>query len=273
MEKREIMGTTSSSSRGKGRKPRADKGVPQLTQRDLDVLRRIGEQTAYRFDQLQELLAHRPDTRSEDPDILSETRTSALIGRWKRLELADYRKIRYDEPGWVWLTRKGLYHCDLPMRFLDPCHSDLEHLFWINETRILVEEKYGSRPGFRWESERQYRVTREHFKTQQRCEPDIWIPREYQSTHRPDGLLRYRLSEDEDAREIVIALETELSEKDYQSWKSIFLDLTSYYHAAHYYVAPEIKAMLVRALERFKREVPEREWRHRIFVYDLEPPS
>jgi hypothetical protein len=45
------------------RKPQAEKDSAHLRQRDLDILRLIGEQTAYRFDQLQRLLAHHRDTR------------------------------------------------------------------------------------------------------------------------------------------------------------------------------------------------------------------
>jgi hypothetical protein len=258
------------SQERKSRKVRVDKGIPQLTQRDLDILHLVGEQTAYRFDQLQGLLARHPDTQSGDPAFLSESRTTALIGRWKHLGLADYRKIRYDEPGWIWLTRKGLYHLDLPMKFLDPRHSDLDHLFWVNETRILVETTYGTRPGFQWESERQYRVVCERFKREQKHEPELWIPREYKSSHRPDSLIRYRLTEDVEALEVISAIETELSEKDYQTWKKIFLELLRCYTFTYYYAAPDIKPSLVKALAKFHDEEASSETsRQRIIVHDL----
>lgn len=106
------------------RQPRSDKGKPQLTQRDLDILRIIGEQTAYRFDQLQELLARHPMTHSIDPTFLSETRTTVMIRRWQQLGLADYRKILHDQLGWIWLTAKGIAHLRLPVRFHEPFHGD-----------------------------------------------------------------------------------------------------------------------------------------------------
>ena len=159
---------------------RSDKGKPRLTRRDRDVLRQIGEGTAYCFDQLQGLLARHPDTQSKDPSCSSESRTRALIRRWEQLGLVEYRKILHDEPGWIWLTRKGLYHVGLSARFHEPSLANLEHLFWINETRALIEDTYGSAPGFTWESERQIRATREHLRAQRKKQgKDLWIPDEY----------------------------------------------------------------------------------------------
>jgi hypothetical protein len=90
------------------RKPRAEKGLAQLTQRDLDILRLIGEQTAYRFDQMQGLLARHPQTQAKDPAFLSQGQTSALIRRWKLLGLAGSDNLRPHEPVWISLTQKGL---------------------------------------------------------------------------------------------------------------------------------------------------------------------
>jgi len=255
---------------------RSDKGKPRLTRRDRDVLRQIGEGTAYCFDQLQGLLARHPDTQSKDPSCSSESRTRALIRRWEQLGLVEYRKILHDEPGWIWLTRKGLYHVGLSARFHEPSLANLEHLFWINETRALIEDTYGSAPGFTWESERQIRATREHLRAQRKKQgKDLWIPDEYRGTHRPDALLRYRTGEEPDAPEIVSAIEVELSEKPYKTWEKIFIELTKYYTTAQYYVYPPIKAPLLKALETFQNGPPEygepdRESRQYIYVFDIE---
>lgn len=252
----------------KGESVRSDKGHPQLTPRDDTILRLIGEQTGYRFDQLQALLARHPDTTSKDSSFLSESRTFALLQRWKTLGLAAYDKIYYHDPGWIWLTRKGLAHVDLTVRFLDLYHADLNHLFWINETRALIEETYGARPGFRFESERVFRATRERLKAQQKREPDLWIPFEYRGNHRPDALLRYRLNIEPDAREVVSALEIELSPKDAETWKKTFLELTQFYDAAHYFVAPTVKSSLVKVLAQFHEE--EQRQRQSIHIHDLD---
>src|SRR3954451_6452006 len=105
------MNRSSSHEQGKAHepeKPQADKDRAHLRQRDLDILRLIGEQTAYRFDQLQALLARHPGTQAKDPRFLSQSYTSTLIRRWKRLGLVTSRKIYHDEPGWICLTERGL---------------------------------------------------------------------------------------------------------------------------------------------------------------------
>jgi hypothetical protein len=252
------------------RSPRSDKGRAQLTRRDLDLLRIIGEQTAYCFDQLQGWLARHPDSHSSDPACLSESRTSALLQRLQKLGLLIYRKVLYEEPGWAWCSARGLFHAQLPCRFHEPSLADLEHLFWVNETRALVEASDGTRPGFRWESERLIRATRERLRARQKQEPDLWIPWEYRGAHRPDALLRYRLGTDQDVPERVCAIETELHRKGYETWRKIFLELTTYYDEARYYIPAEIKGALLGALERFQREEPGQECPRRIAVYDLE---
>ena len=257
--------------------PRSDKGKPQLTQRDLDVLQIIGEQTAYRFDQLQGLLARHPMTHAVDPAFLSETRTTVMIRRWQQLGLADYRKILHDQLGWVWLTTRGIAHLQIPVRFHEPFHGDLEHLFWINETRALVEESYGTVPGFCWESERQIRATRERLLAQQKREPDtnFWLPLEYQCQHRPDGLFRSLEGQAGKEREQVTAIEVELSQKTYTAWKKIFMELVRCYHDVQYYVHTSIRTSLAKAVERFQNEEsgygePSGQRRQCISIHDLE---
>jgi len=262
--------STSQSKNKHQRSPRSDKGHVQLTRRDLDLLRLIGEQTSYGFGQLQGWLARHPDSQSTDPTCLSESRTSALILRLQKLDLLVYRKILYEEPGWVWCSARGLFHTQLPCRFHEPALADLEHLFWVNETRALVEASDGSQPGFRWESERLIRATRERLRARQKQESELWIPWEYRGVHRPDALLRYRTDADPDAPEWVCAIETELHRKGYETWRKIFMELTTYYDEARYYILAEIKGALLGALERFQREVSRQERHKSIAVYDLE---
>ena len=257
------------------RRTRSDKGQLQLTQRDRDVLHQIGEQTAYCFDQVQGLLARHPDSLSTDPECLSETRTRAIIRRWQKLGLADYRKILYDEPGWVWLTKKGLQYTQVEGRFLEPSPANLEHLYWINETRALIEHTYRGYSGFCWEGERQIRMIRERLQARQKEDEYTSIPFEYRGRHRPDALIRYLVDGKERKREIVCAIEVELSEKSYEAWKKIFLELSQYYTNAHYYVDASIKGSLTKALERFQNEdpaydEPRTERRKYIFIHDLE---
>jgi len=272
------MNLSSSQEQGKTRephKPQADTEGAHLRQRDLDILRLIGEQTAYRFDQLQTLLARHPDTRAKDPTFLSQSQTYTLIRRWKRLDLVTSRKIYHDEPGWISLTQRGLALVGISARSLVPLYAQLNHLFWVNETRALVQERYGSRTGFQWESQREYQRMHQYFKTQQKQEPDLSIPLEYQSAHHPDAVLRYRLEDDPDAPEITSAIEIELCQQAYPTWKKIFVDLTRFFDCAHYYIDPALKPSLEKALQQFQNEEhsfgdPEREQRFFIHIHDLE---
>ena len=137
------MNMSSWQEQGKAREPRksqADKDSAHLRQRDLDILRLIGEQTAYRFDQLQALLARHPNTRAKDPTFLSPSQTSRLIQRWERRGLVTAHTIGRHEPRWISLTQRGLALIGISARPLDLSHADLNQLFWVNETRVLVEE-------------------------------------------------------------------------------------------------------------------------------------
>lgn len=256
------------------RKHRSDKGQRQLTQRDLDTLRLIGEQYTYCFDQLQGILARHPDTTSAEKEFLSETRTRAAIQKWKDLGLADSRKILHAAPAYVWLSRRGLYHVQLNVAFWEPEHSDLEHYFWINETRAHLENIYKDKPEYQdyeWESERLWRSKRDRLQKEKKQDPALWVPFEYQSKHRPDALLRYRQS----GHEHVIGIEIELSFKSYPTWKAIWNELVRYYGSVWYFVSKEIKPAFEAALRRYQNEKPaydepDAELRTKIYVYDLE---
>jgi hypothetical protein len=256
------------------RRPRSDKGHRQLTQRDLDTLLLIGQQYTYCFDQLQGILARHPDTTSAEKEFLSETRTRAAIEKWKQLGLADSRKILHGAPAWVWLTRRGLYHVQLQVAYWEPEHSDLEHYFWINETRAHLEGMYKNDPkyeDFEWESERLWRAKRDRLLKEKKHDNALWIPEEYQCKHRPDALLRFR----EEGHSYTVAIEVELSFKSYPTWKAVWNELLAHYGSVWYFVSKEIKPAFTAALKRYQNEhpaygEPSEEARQRIYVYDLE---
>ena len=173
-----------------GRHVRFDKGQRQLTQRDQDVLRLIGEQYCYRFDQLQAVLARHPNSHSADPDALSETRTRAAIQKWEQLDLARSRKILHSHPAYVWLTRRGIHHAGLDVAFWEPEHGNLDHYAWINEVRAGRDAIYQDNPkyqNYEWESERLWRTKRERLLKEKKADNSLYVPYEYQAKHRPEG--------------------------------------------------------------------------------------
>lgn len=164
--------------RGEGllprRNPRMDKDKSQWTERDDDCIRWIGEMRAIRFDQLQCLLARLSKYETADPSRLSVSRTSQVVARWARAGYAVYRRVYAQQPGWVYLTRKGLYHANLPYRAEPPRDRLLEHIRWINATRLKLEE---GDPSLQWISERTLQAAQQKRQKGQRLE------------HTPDGVI------------------------------------------------------------------------------------
>jgi hypothetical protein len=156
--------------------PRKDKGIRQLTERDLWVLPWIAAQYAIRYDQLQRLLSRQPGQRNKTktgPQGLTNSAVDQVIERW--LEEPPY--VVYDRgfrhtPGWIWLTPYGERELSLPYRKHNIRKGTLTHKYYINQVRLDYEERH---PEHRWKSERE--IQRE----QPRRERGEKIP------HIPDG--------------------------------------------------------------------------------------
>lgn len=215
--------------------PRRDKGT-HLQQRDWDVMRFIGEQKAVRYDQLRALLAAHPTTAIEGREYLSDTRTREEITRWEAGGYAIYN-TKLDRPGWIYLTKRGLYHVGLPVRHEEPKAESLPHLFWINETRFYLTKRHGNSLNFQWQSERMIEITRKAYLEEQKFArthgDDIDIPSQYTTWHTPDAILRF---EDEEGTWI-IAIEVELSGKRARRWQDIFEAMFRRYDHVWYYVS------------------------------------
>jgi len=119
------------------------------------VLRWIAYQRAVRYDQLQRLLSRESEWETRDPRRLSMTRTTQTIQRWVRAGLVVYKKLLVGQPGWVWLTAKGLRLLDLGFRASAPAYSVLGHLYAINEVLLHLEDEAAERKvAITWSSER-----------------------------------------------------------------------------------------------------------------------
>src|SRR6266566_778884 len=156
------------------RSPRIDKGQPRWTDRDNYCFDWIGQMRAIRYDQLQHLLARLSEYETSDPQMLSVSRTSQLVQRWVRAKYAVYRHVYAKQPGWVYLTRLGLYHAGLHYRAEPPKDRLLEHIYYINEVRLMLVEQ---NPLQQWISERAIQAAQEMRQKGQRLQ------------HIPDGIL------------------------------------------------------------------------------------
>lgn len=156
------------------RKTRVDKGQLQWTNRDSYCMWWIGHMRAIRLDQAQRLLARLSGVQAHDTASLSVSRTLQIIQRWVRAKYAVYHRVYVGQPGWIHLTRKGLYHADLNYRAESPKDRGLGHLYYINEVRLKLEEE---NPSLKWISERAIQAEQEKRKRGQRLE------------HIPDGII------------------------------------------------------------------------------------
>lgn len=136
------------------RKQRRDTGT-RLTDRDLLLLRMMGEQYALRFDQIQGLLGHYAKAPTLQDGMLSPSATRHAIDRWEAAGLVESQKILVDLPAFSWLTAAGLHAVDLPFRKLTPSPGQLEHIYWTAQTRLYIAYQY---PEWSWLSERWLRM-------------------------------------------------------------------------------------------------------------------
>ena len=219
---------------GIARKERSDKGSIKITERDLSVLRFIGEQYAVRQDQLARLLKRPAE------GALSESATRAVASRWEKAGLTDSRKVIADEPKFIWLTRKGLDEVGLRFKPWAPTAASLAHIFWTNQVRMHTEERH---PHSSWRSERELRKGRvmQSISTTQTHEVDAEI-------HLAEG---------------IVAVEVELTAKSADRRRSIMAEVAQRY-ATVWYFAPANVASL---LQESASSVPGRE---RVRIYGLE---
>lgn len=216
------------------KRPRRDKGVSRWNQRDLWLLRWIGAQYVVRVDQLQQLLSRWPMGKTLEEGQVGEATTRHWIERWTRMGLLEYATILAHQPGWVWLTRKGLRTLELPYRYWIPNPGKLRHLYYINKTRLRCED-LEDKPT--WVSERQLDNQRGLRK------------RGEQMGHLPDAELRWSDGE-------IYCVEVELSRKK-ESWlKDILEQDARTYDSVWYYVLPQVKDAVWQAINALPNEDP-----------------
>lgn len=228
------------------RKTRRDKGMRQLTERDLWVLPWIAEQYAIRYDQLQRLLSRQPGQRNKTktgPQGITNSAVDQVIDRW----LEDPPLVVYDRrfrhtPGWIWLTTYGERDLSLPYRKHNLRKGTLTHKYYINEVRLDYERRH---PEVRWKSER------EILRGQPRRARGERIP------HIPDGEIWQ-------AGERLFAIEVELSPKSDEQMDAILEELLEgedaysgvfYFVSDHDEVAKAARKVVEAAYERLSEDV------------------
>jgi hypothetical protein len=218
------------------RKTRSDKGQMQWTQRDIDSITWVAEQRAARFDQLTLVLERQLGGPTKVAGQLSEATARSIVKRWQRAGFIRFASILAREPGWVWVTQKGLRALGLDYRMWEPKLGSITHVYWVNEVRLWCEQHH---PSGEWIPERTLR--------------------KQELDHFPDG--EYVL------KGTTVAIEVELSPKE-EGWLNDIIDrLCQRYSSIWYFLLPERLADLQKALAALQ---PEDQRRFSLVLYDEE---
>ena len=228
------------------RKTRKDADLSQWTPRDTFSWWYIGHMRALRFDQARRLLARESPYEIEG-GLLSVSRTSEIISRWTEEKYAVYRQIFHGEPGWIYLTRRGLRQVHLDFRAEAPSSRTLEHLYWINEVRLHVEKE--TKGEMEWISERSIQAEQER---RQRGE---------KRTHIPDGILVMNGTK--------IDIEVQVSKPSPGEVEAVMGDFwrSGSHNALRYYVGRYSRGVVRATYQKMVREV--RAMRPSIEIIDL----
>lgn len=124
---------------------RADAGVIQLSQRDIDGLLLCGEHYCVPYDLLAAALG------------VPQERLSAMVRRWRRTGYASVGRLGLG-PKWCWLTRDGMSATGLGFPAARPALGRLAHIRAVLAARLWMEASpawAAGRPW--WHSERRLR--------------------------------------------------------------------------------------------------------------------
>lgn len=191
----------------KPRKERSDKGLVMATRRDLYCIAWMAEQYAARSDQIRRLLSKFPDKEKpfKQDGLIAETTVRDQIDRWKRAGWVEYKRVLADEPGYAWVTRRGLQLVGLDDIYTArmPASTRLGHIYAVNQLRLGLDEKYT------WRSERSYRAQQDRNNKGKKSLGPI-----------PDGLITTKIG--------VVAIEAEISAKKADEMKAKLIRLVRY---------------------------------------------
>lgn len=235
----------------------AKKGV-RLTQRDMHLLKWIGEQNIVRHDTIKILLAreknperpnhlHKAKTATQ---TLSRSNTERILARWKSLNLIETRKPYNDEPLYIWLSQHGLWELGLEYKSRPPSLVMLKHFHEVNNVRLWVETQAKVKDGklhlHEWRSERWLRhqwgaINAKNDKERNR--PD----------HTPDGLVIGEIYTGKKWEQATIAIEVELTGKKEQRLKDIiaWLDSQDTHTSIWYFVNNDTRNQVIRNVKNY----------------------
>ena len=221
-------------------KRRSDHGTFRAAERDLYLLRWVGDQFAVDTKQLKILMnrwkrTHEPEWQGES---LSDETVKYLIKRWRRAGWVESRTLLAGEPPWVWLSKGGLEALGLEYPAYEPGVGRLNHIYSVNMVRLYIEKRLGDE--VRWISERQINTER----------------KEQGKRHLVDGEAIYQ--------DMVIGVEVEQTQKSRRRLASIVRELREDYEAVWYFVADTAMEAVRDEIAKLEGTTNQNEWE--IFV-------
>ena len=205
------------SQAGEGMPRRSDYGQVRATERDLYLLKWIGEQYAIRVDQLKKLAEAFKGSELSAPTI------KWLVSRWREAGWVEKQVLLAKQPQWVWLTREGYKDADLEYPYARPSVSRLKHIYHTNAVRLWIERR--SQGKAEWTSDRAINPER----------------KAEGKRHFIDGEVFYQGRR--------IALEVELTQKSRTRLDAILSELKKEYEAVWYFASPECYTAVKNAIE------------------------
>lgn len=196
------------------RRRRSDTGLVRATERDLRLLRFVGEQYAVTLPQLAVLM---------DRSIYA---ARWLRERWQRAGWVEARALLVGEPVFVWLTRRGTTAAGVDYPVWRPTPGALAHVAAVTHVRLDIERRHR---GVVWISERQL--------AQEPSDRGI---------HRPDAIMELAGQ--------VIAVEVELTQKERRRSRRVMQELVAVYGTVAYFAAPGPRRLLHELAEEIRAD-------------------
>jgi hypothetical protein len=186
--------------------------------------------------------------------MLSISRSSEIISRYtaKQTRYAIFKSIFDAQPGWIYLTHRGLKAAGLNFRAGAPSVDSLDHLYWINEVRMKLEDEHLD---MEWISERALWMEQELRKKGQKLK------------HIPDGIL---VLPGEHGEKEYIDIEVQVSKPKDGEVEAIMGDFwrSGSENPLRYYVNRQSRGIVWSVYRRMQKE--KRAMRPKIEIIDLE---
>lgn len=184
----------------------------------------MADQYAITFDHLR-ILASKYSP--EATGLVGKETVKSLLRRWRKAGLIEGETLSSKFPTWYWLSEDGMNLLLTPFPYREPAQGKLNHIWWVNAVRLLVESK---------------------------VENAVWIPERKVSAERKRKSKRHLVDGEVYTRGHVVGVEVELTQKSWKRMENIITELEEDYEYVWYYVTHETESVVKRAIEAYAED-------------------